>query len=69
MNYENEDTNDSDMPTEEGRLVIMVTRALFKKDVDETLRIFGEYMDKHRLQVSAEVIQEYKAAGRISERL
>ena len=68
MNYENEDTNDSDMPTEEGRLVIMVTRALFKKDVDGTLRIFGEYLDKHRLQVSAEVIQEYEAAGRICDR-
>ena len=68
MNYENEDTNDSDMPTEEGRLVVMVTRALFNKDVDETFRIFGEYLDKHRLQVSAEVMQEYEVAGRISDR-
>lgn len=59
--------NEVDIPTEEGRLVIMVTRALFKKDVDSTLRIVGEYLDKHRLQVSVEVINEYEVAGRICD--
>jgi len=65
---ENKDESIQDLPTEEGRLVIKVTRALFKKDVDETLRILGEYLDKHRLQVSSDVMKEYEIAGRICDR-
>jgi len=65
---ENKDESIQDLPTEEGRLVIKVTRALFKKDVDETLRILGEYLDKHRLQVSSDVMKEYEIAGRICGR-
>ena len=65
---ESKDESEQDLPTEEGRLVIKVTRALFKKDVDQTLRIVGEYLDKHQLQVSAEVMREYEIAGRIRGR-
>lgn len=62
------DENQEDLPTEEGRLVIRITRVLFKKDVDEALRVLGEYLDKHRLQVSIDVIREYELAGRISDK-
>lgn len=65
---ESEDGNAQNLPTEEGRLVIKVSRALFKKDVDAALRILGEYLDKHRLQVSADVMREYEVAGRVRGR-
>ena len=55
------------LPTEQGRLVVRITRALFKNDIDESYRILGEYLDKHRLQVSADVISEYQVAGRIRQ--
>lgn len=61
------DEEQNRLPTEEGRLVIRVTRALFKNDIDETFRILGEYLDKHQLQVSAEILSEYQIAGRIRE--
>lgn len=53
--------------TEEGRLVVHLTKALFASDVDEVFRILGRHMDKHRLKVSIDVIDEYHLAGRIQE--
>jgi hypothetical protein len=53
--------------TEEGRLVVQISKALFAKDVDETFRIVGRHMDKHRLKVSNKVIREFEFAGRIED--
>lgn len=51
--------------TEEGRLVVQLTKSLFAQDIDEAFRTIGRYMDKHKLTLSSEVIEEFKAAQRI----
>lgn len=53
--------------TEEGMLVVELTRALFSQDIDEAFRILGRHMDKNNLQISTEVLDEYRLAGRILE--
>lgn len=52
--------------TEEGRLVVQLTKSFFAQDIDEAFRTIGRYMDKHNLSVSHEVIEEYITAQRIS---
>ncbi|WP_029065361.1 hypothetical protein [Labrenzia sp. DG1229] len=51
--------------TEEGRLVVQITKVLFANDADETFRVIGRYMDKHGLKVSRDVIAEFELAGRV----
>lgn len=51
--------------TEEGRLVVQLTKSLFGQDMDEAFRTIGRYMDKHKLTISSEVIKEFKTAQRI----
>lgn len=51
--------------TGEARLVVQLTKSLFAQDMDETFRTIGRYMDKHKLSISEEVIEEYKIAQRI----
>ena len=44
--------NGDDQPvelTEEAMLVVELTKTIFSKDMDETHRILGRYMDKYRL--------------------
>lgn len=53
--------------TQEAKLVVELTKALFKKDIDEMFRILGRHLDKHRLQVSSDVLQEFEIAGRIKQ--
>lgn len=53
--------------TEEAMLVVALTKALFAKDIDEVFRTLGRHLDKHRLMVSKEVIDEYHLAKRIKE--
>lgn len=52
---------------EDAMLVAQLTKALLLSNVDEVFRIMGRYLDKHRLQVSADVLQEYEFAGRIRQ--
>lgn len=51
--------------TEEAMLVVELTRALFKDDVDEVFRILGRHLDKRRLQISPDIMREYELASRI----
>ena len=51
--------------TEEAMLVVELTRALYKREIDEVFRILGRHMDKQRLQVSGDVLEEFELAGRI----
>lgn len=51
--------------TEEAMVVVELTRALYKKEIDEVFRILGRHMDKHQQRVSAEVMREFEIAGRI----
>lgn len=51
--------------TRQGRLVVALSKTLFDRDVDGAFRVMGEYLDDNRLQVSEEVIQEYRFAERI----
>jgi predicted nucleotidyltransferase len=53
--------------TEEGRLVTAVAKAVFRGDVDETFRTLGRYIDKHKLKISRDVIEEFELANRICE--
>lgn len=62
-----EENQNRDLPTEEGRLVVQLSKALFVKDIDLTFRTLGEYMDRNHLKVSAKVLQEYRFADRIRE--
>lgn len=55
----------SELPTNEGRLVVALSKALFDKDVDTAFQIMGEYLDQHDLQVSEAVIVEYRFADRV----
>lgn len=59
--------NGSAKLTEDAMLVAQLTKALLRSNVDEVFRIIGRYLDKHRLQVSTEVLQEYEIAGRIRQ--
>jgi len=56
---------DAELPTREGRLVVALSKSLFDRDVDSAFRIMGEYLDEHNLQVSEDVIEEYRFAQRI----
>ena len=51
--------------TQEAMLVVELTKALFRNDIDETFRILGRYLDKNRLKISKDVFDEYRIAGRI----
>lgn len=53
--------------TEQGGLVVALSKALFADDIDATFRILGEHMDKHGLKVSKIVLDEYRNAGRVAE--
>ena len=55
----------TEMPTREGRLVVALSKTLLDKDIDAAFRIIGEYLDDTELQVSEEVIDEYRFAERI----
>jgi len=46
---------------------LQLTKAIFAKDIDEAFRVLGRYLDKHKLNVSADVIKEYELAGRIKD--
>lgn len=59
--------NGSAKMAEDAMLVSQLTKALLLSNVDEVFRIMGRYLDKHRLQVSTEVLQEYEVAGRIKQ--
>lgn len=63
----NNGPNESSRLTEEAMLANQLARALSGEDIDETFRIIGRFMDKHRYHVSAEVFDEFKLAGRIHE--
>lgn len=51
--------------TRQGRLVVALSKTLFDSDIDGAFRVMGEYLDDNGLQVSEEVIQEYRFAERI----
>lgn len=51
--------------TGEAMLVVELTRALYKDEIDEVFRILGRHLDARRLRVSANVMQEYQLAGRV----
>jgi len=51
--------------TEEAMLIVELTRALYKSEIDEVFRALGRHMDKRRLQVSGDVFKEFELAGRI----
>ena len=57
--------NDDAKLTEEGALVVALSRALFAKDVDLVFRKLGEHMDRNGLKVSETVLDEYRTAGRV----
>ncbi|MFK7844042.1 MAG: hypothetical protein AB8G77_01985 [Rhodothermales bacterium] len=59
--------NGSAKIAQDAMLVSQLTKALLWTNVDEVVRIRGRYLDKHRLQVSTEVLQEYEVAGRIKQ--
>jgi len=62
--------NKEDQPaelTEDALMVVQLTKAIFAKDIDEAFRVLGRYLDKHKLNVSADVIKEYELAGRIKD--
>lgn len=52
---------------EEAMLIVQITKALYAHDIDEIFRILGRYLDKHRFQVSADVMREFEVAGRIKQ--
>lgn len=52
--------------TQEAMLVVELTKALFKNDIDEMFRILERHLDKHGLRISEDVFEEYQIAGRIS---
>jgi len=51
--------------TEEAQVVVALTQALYAKQIDEVFRILGRHLDKYKLQVSYEVMEEYHIAKRI----
>lgn len=59
--------NGSAKLAEDAMLVSQLTKALLSSNVDEVFRVLGRYLDKHRLQVSTDVLQEYEIAGRIKQ--
>lgn len=63
-----ENDNKQDSLTAQGTLVVTLTRALFESDIEKVFDILGSHMDENSLTVSAEMIAEYKKAGRIAER-
>lgn len=59
--------NGSGKLAEDAMLVSQLTKALLTSNVDEVFRIMGRYLDKYRLQVSTDVLQECEVAGRIRQ--
>ncbi|WP_026481157.1 hypothetical protein [Ahrensia sp. 13_GOM-1096m] len=54
--------------TEEGELIVSLTKSLFAGDSDATFRVLKDYMAGNDLKVSEEIIQEFQAAGLIAKR-
>jgi hypothetical protein len=52
--------------TDEGKVIVAISNALFADKVDEAFSILGDFMDENGLQVSAETIESYYKAGRVS---
>lgn len=51
--------------TEEAKVIVELTRALYTNEIDEVFRILGRHLDKHQLKVSEDILDEYKKAGRV----
>lgn len=62
-----EDSETEARLNEQGRIVVHMFKAVEADDMDEALRIIGRYMDKYRLQVSSDVIEEFKTGRRIKD--
>lgn len=54
--------------TEEGGLVVSLTKSLIAGDIDATFRVLRDYMAGNDLKVSEEIIQEFQGAGLIAKR-
>lgn len=52
--------------TDEGKVIVAISNALFADKVDQAFSILGDFMDENGLQVSAETIEAYYKAGRVS---
>lgn len=53
--------------TEQGALVVALSKALFADDINSAFRMLGNHMDQHGLKVSKIVLDEYQNAGRVAE--
>lgn len=58
---------ESPQSTEEAMLAHQIAKALMAENIDEAFRVMGRFMDKRRYQVSPDVMNEFKVAGRIRE--
>ncbi|MCG8606026.1 hypothetical protein MJD09_13680 [bacterium] len=51
--------------SENARLVLNLGRLVNDGDMDELFRELGRHMDKHKLQLSREVVDEFELANRV----
>ena len=54
--------------TEEAILANKLAKAMALQDIDEAFRVMGRFMDKHRYQISCDICNEFKLAGRVQKR-
>ena len=54
--------------TEEAILANKLAKAMALEDIDEAFRVMGRFMDKHRYQISCDICNEFKLAGRVRKR-